>query len=120
MANMSLESGSSSSQSTTRPSAPAQITEIPAEPELVHSTGKSSPTAAKSSDPQPSLEAKVIKFLDEKIHKGLQAVRNMTEQDAVDDVSQDKAKTVTQLLETLEEEEDVQNVYANFKIKKNK
>jgi transcriptional/translational regulatory protein YebC/TACO1 len=36
------------------------------------------------------------------------------------DVSQDKAKTVTQLLETLEEEDDVQNVYANFKIKKNK
>ena len=35
------------------------------------------------------------------------------------DVSQDKAKTVTQLLETLEEEDDVQNVYANFKIKKN-
>jgi len=36
------------------------------------------------------------------------------------DVSQDKAKTVTQLLETLEEEDDVQSVYANFKIKKNK
>ena len=36
------------------------------------------------------------------------------------DVSQDKAKTITQLLETLEEEDDVQNVYANFKIKKNK
>ena len=36
------------------------------------------------------------------------------------DVSQDKAETVTQLLETLEEEDDVQNVYTNFKIRKNK
>ena len=36
------------------------------------------------------------------------------------EVSQDKTETVTQLLETLEEEDDVQNVYTNFKIKKNK
>ena len=36
------------------------------------------------------------------------------------DVGQDKAETITQLLETLEEEDDVQSVYANFKIKKNK
>ena len=36
------------------------------------------------------------------------------------DVSQDKTETVTQLLETLEEEDDVQNVYTNFKIRKNK
>ena len=36
------------------------------------------------------------------------------------DVSQDKVETVTQLLETLEEEDDIQNVYTNFKIRKNK
>jgi len=36
------------------------------------------------------------------------------------DVSQDKVETVTRLLETLEEEEDVQSVYTNFKIRKNK
>jgi len=29
-------------------------------------------------------------------------------------------ETVTQLLETLEEEDDVQSVYTNFKIRKNK
>ena len=36
------------------------------------------------------------------------------------DVGQDKTETVTQLLETLEEEDDVQNIYTNFKIRKNK
>ena len=36
------------------------------------------------------------------------------------DVSQDRVETITQLLETLEEEEDVQSVYTNFKIRKNK
>ena len=36
------------------------------------------------------------------------------------DVSQDRMETITQLLETLEEEEDVQSVYTNFKIRKNK
>ena len=36
------------------------------------------------------------------------------------DVGQDRAETVTQLLETLEEEDDVQNIYTNFKIIKNK
>ena len=36
------------------------------------------------------------------------------------DVSQDRVETITQLLETLEEEEDVQSVFTNFKIRKNK
>ena len=36
------------------------------------------------------------------------------------DVSQDRVETITQLLETSEEEDDVQNIYKNFKISENK
>lgn len=88
---VSPKTTNSTDQSSVCPDPPTQVPDTPVQSGLAEQSSNSSSSATEGSLSQPSLETKVIKFLDEKAHKGLQAARNMTEKEPVVDAIGDKA-----------------------------